>query len=186
MVVEKIYKDTEKKMQNSIEAYKKQLNTVRTGRASTSILEGVVVNSYGSPTPLSHIATLSTPESRLITVQPWDRGLLGEIEKAILKADLGLTPANDGKIIRIPVPPLTEERRKELVKVVKKMGEERKVAVRNIRREKNEELKSLEKEKEITEDELYKTQENIQKITDKFIELVDELGERKSKEILEL
>jgi len=185
-VVEKIYKDTEKKMQNSIEAYKKQLNTVRTGRASTSILEGVVVNSYGSPTPLSHIATLSTPESRLITVQPWDRGLLGEIEKAILKADLGLTPANDGKIIRIPVPPLTEERRKELVKVVKKMGEERKVAVRNIRREKNEELKSLEKEKEITEDELYKTQENIQKITDKFIELVDELGERKSKEILEL
>lgn len=185
-MVEKIYKDTEKKMQNSIEAYKKQLNTVRTGRASTSILEGVVVNSYGSPTPLSHIATLSTPESRLITVQPWDRGLLGEIEKAILKADLGLTPANDGKIIRIPVPPLTEERRKELVKVVKKMGEERKVAVRNIRREKNEELKSLEKEKEITEDELYKTQENIQKITDKFIELVDELGERKSKEILEL
>ena len=185
-MVEKIYKDTEKKMQNSIEAYKKQLNTVRTGRASTSILEGVVVNSYGSPTPLSHIATLSTPESRLITVQPWDRGLLGEIEKAILKADLGLTPANDGKIIRIPVPPLTEERRKELVKVVKKMGEERKVAVRNIRREKNEELKSLEKEKEITEDELYKTQENIQKITDKFIELVDDLGERKSKEILEL
>lgn len=185
-MLEKVYKEAEKKMQGAIEVYKKQLNTVRTGRASTSILEGVVLNYYGNPTLLSHIATLSTPESRLITVQPWDKSLLGEIEKAILKADLGLTPANDGKIIRIPVPPLTEERRKELVKVVKKMGEECKIAVRNVRRENNEEIKSLEKKKEITEDELYKAQEQIQKITDKFIGLVDEIEERKSKEILEI
>lgn len=186
MALEDIYKETEKKMQGSIEVYRKQLNTVRTGRASTAILEGVVINYCGNPTPLNHVATLSTPESRLITVQPWDKGLLGEIEKSILKADLGLIPTNDGKIIRIPIPPLTEERRKELVKMVKKIGEESKIAVRNIRREKNEEIKSLEKKKEITEDELYKAQERIQKITDKFIELLDEIAERKSKEILEI
>jgi ribosome recycling factor len=186
MSLDKIYSEAEKKMQASIEAYKKQLNTVRTGRASGAILEGIVVNYYGNPTPLHHVATISTPESRLITVQPWDSSLLGEIEKAIFKADLGLTPSNDGKIIKIPIPPLTEERRKELVKVVKKMGEECKIALRNVRREKNEEIKSLEKKKEITEDQLYKGQEKVQKITDKFVKLVDELGERKSKEILEL
>jgi len=186
MSLEKIYQEAERKMQSSIEAFKKQLNTVRTGRASTAILEGIVVNYYGSSLPLNQVATISTPESRLITVQPWDHSLLPEIEKAILKADIGLIPSNDGKIIRIPVPPLTEERRKELVKLVKKMGEDCKIAIRNIRRDKNDEIKTLEKKKEISEDQFYKAQEQIQKITDRFVKMVDELGERKKKEILEL
>lgn len=185
-MIEKVCKDAEKKMENSIEALKKQLNTVRTGRASLSILDGVIVDYYGSPTPLSHVAKLLVPDSRLITIQPFDSSLLGQIEKALLKADLGLNPANDGKTIKLPIPLLTEERRKELVKVVRKMGEEGKVALRNIRREKNEELKTMEKNKQISEDEQHRAQDNIQKITDQYTGIIDELTEKKGKEVLEV
>lgn len=185
-MLEKIYKDIEKKMDNSIEALKKQLNTVRTGRASLSILDGVVVDYHGTPTPLNHLATLAVPDSRLIAIQPWDPSVLGEIERSIRKSDLGLNPSSDGKAIKIPIPPLTEERRKELTKVVKKMGEECKVAIRNIRREKNEELKTAEKNKEVSEDDSHRAQEKIQKFTDKYIQTVDELLEKKNKEVLEV
>lgn len=185
-MIDKVYKDIEEKMNSSIDVLKRDLNTVRTGRASLSLLDGIKVNYYGNPTPLNQMATLSVPESRLITIQPWDNSVIGEIEKAILKADLGLTPVNDGKLIRISIPPLTEERRKELVKVVKKYAEECKVAIRNIRRDGNDSLKALEKEKEITEDESFKSQGKIQELTDKFIESVDKITDKKEKEILEI
>ncbi|MBI2877869.1 MAG: ribosome recycling factor [Candidatus Tectomicrobia bacterium] len=185
-MLEKIYKDMEKKMTATMEALKKQLNTVRTGRASLSILDGVIVDYHGTPTPLNHLATLAVPDSRLITIQPWDSSAVGEIERAIRKSDLGLNPTSDGKMLKIPIPILTEERRKELTKVVKKMGEECKVAIRNIRREKNDELKAAEKSKGVSEDDVHRAQEKIQKLTDKSISLVEELIEKKSKEVLEV
>ncbi|MGA9478602.1 MAG: ribosome recycling factor, partial [Desulfobacterales bacterium] len=158
---------------------------VRTGRASLSILDGIRVNYYGTPTPLNQMATLAVPESRLITIQPWDVSGIKEIEKAILKSDLGLTPSSDGKIVRIAIPPLTEERRKELVKVINKVSEEHKVAVRNIRRDANEMLKDLKKEGDISEDEAFKAQDQVQKITDDHINLVEQITKEKEKEILE-
>ena len=184
-MVEKVYKEIEEKMESSLEVFRKDLNTIRTGRASLSLLDGVTVDYYGNPTPLNQVATLSVPESRSITIQPWDNSIIGAIEKAILKSDLGLTPINDGKIIRISIPPLTEERRKELVKVVKKYSEECKIAIRNIRREGNESLKSLEKDGEISEDEFYKSQRKIQEDTDSHIEKTDEITKKKEIEILE-
>lgn len=183
---EGIYKEVEAKMQSSIDVFKKDLNTIRTGRASLSLLDGISVDYYGTLTPLNQLATLSVPESRLITIQPWDQSVTGDIEKAILKSDLGLTPVNDGKLIRIAIPPLTEERRKDLVKIVKKYSEECKIAVRNVRRDGNESLKGLEKEKKITEDDLYKSQNKIQEMTDSYIKKIDEITEKKEKEILEI
>ena len=152
---------------------KKELNRLRTGRASLLILEGVRVDYYGTLTPLNQMATLAVPESRLITIQPWDVSVIKDIEKALLKSDLGLTPANDGKLIRISIPPLTEERRKELVKVVHKMAEDYKVSVRNARRDANELLKSLKKDGDISEDEAFKSQEKVQKIFIFFLYTVD-------------
>jgi ribosome recycling factor len=148
-------------------------------------LDGIRVNYYGTPTPLNQMATLAVPESRLITIQPWDVSGIKEIEKAILKSDLGLTPSSDGKIVRIAIPPLTEERRKELVRVINKVSEEHKVAVRNIRRDANEMLKDLKKEGDISEDEAFKAQDQVQKITDDHINLVEQITKEKEKEILE-
>jgi ribosome recycling factor len=174
------------KMEKSLESLRRDLSRVRTGRASLALLDGVRVNYYGVPTPLSQVASLSVPESRTISIQPWDAKMIGEIEKAIQKSDLGLTPLSDGKIVRINIPPLTEERRKELVKVTKRMEEECKVALRNIRRDANEQLKAVKKDKAISEDEQFKFQEEVQKLMDKSIEKAEEIIKTKEKEILEV
>jgi ribosome recycling factor len=181
-----LYQDTEDKMEKAMESLGRELATIRTGRASLSILDGISLDYYGTQSPLNQVATLSVPESRLIVIQPWDPSVIKEIEKAIMRSDLGLTPNNDGKVIRIPIPPLTEERRMQLVKVVKRHGEECKIAIRNIRRDAISDAKEFEKEKTISEDELHRAQDEIQKITDRFIEKVDEFIERKEKEILEV
>ena len=173
-------------MQASIEALKKKFASIRTGRASLALLDGLTVDYYGTPTPIQQVASLSLPDSRQISIQPWEQKIIPEIEKAIMKSDLGLTPMNDGKLIRINIPVLTEERRKQLVKVVKKEAEDAKVAVRNIRRDVNEDLKKLEKEKHISEDEIKKEHDEVQKITDSFVKKVDELLEHKEKEIMEV
>jgi ribosome recycling factor len=183
---EKVVKEVEAKMEKTLSTLKTDLNKVRTGRASLALFDDIRVDYYGKPTPLSQMATLAVPESRLITIQPWDTTVTGEIEKAILKSELGLTPISDGKIIRISIPRLTEERRKELVKVVKKMGEATKVSLRNIRRETNDQLKGLEKNKEISQDQLHQWMDKVQKSTDKYIEKVDGILATKEKEILEI
>lgn len=180
------YKDVKNKMEGTVTALKREFGTLRAGRASLSVLDNIQVEYYGVLTPLSQVASLSVPESRLIVIQPWESKILSDIEKAIMKSDLGLTPTNDGKLIRLAFPPLTEDRRKELVKVAKKMAEEAKVAIRNIRREGNDFIKELEKEKEISEDDLKKGQEEIQKITDSFIAKIDETTTHKEKEIMEV
>ena len=180
------FTDLQKEMEKVILALRKDLGKLRTGRASTGLLEGVVVDYYGASTPLNQLAVLSAPEPRLLVVQPYDPGAIGNIEKAILKTDLGLTPQNDGKLIRIPIPALTEERRRELVKHIKKMGEEFRVSVRNHRRIAIERLKELEKKKEITSDELKQGQDRVQKITDDFIGRIDNAIKVKEDEIMEV
>lgn len=184
-MIEDAKKEAKDLMEKAIEALTRDFKRVRTGRASISLLDGVRADYYGAPTPLNQMASLSVPEPRLILIQPWDASTCGAIEKALLKSDLGLTPNNDGKVVRIAVPPLTEERRKELVKVVKKMAEETKVAVRNARREANDLLKEFKKEGEISEDDAFRGQEEVQKITDKYVAKVDEVSAEKEKEILE-
>jgi ribosome recycling factor len=184
-MIESIYDETRESMGKSVAALRNELKRVRTGRASLSILDGVKVDYYGTPTPLNQMSTLAVPESRLITIQPWDISVIKDIEKALLKSDLGLTPSNDGKIIRISIPALTEERRKELVKIVRKICEDYKVSVRNIRRDSNELLKSMKKDGEISEDDAFKAQDEVQKITDEQIKLIDECFKEKEKEILE-
>jgi ribosome recycling factor len=173
-------------MEKTISALDKSFSRVRTGRASVTLLDGIKVDYYGTPTPIAQVATLSVPESRLIVIAPWDATALGSIEKAIQKSDLGLTPSSDGKVIRISIPQLTEERRKELVKVVKKMAEEGKVKLRNARRDANEELKDLKKNNKMTEDELFSTQEEVQKLLDRHIEKTDKVLAAKEKEIMEI
>ena len=185
-MVDEIFEDLKDRMGKSIESLKREYSRLRTGRASISLLDGIRVSYYDTPTPLNQMASLAVPEPRLIVIQPWDKTAIEDIEKEILKSELGLTPINDGKVIRISIPPLTEERRKELVKVARKMSEENKVAIRNIRRDANEMLKDLKKEKEITEDDLFRSQEEVQKATDQFISQVDELCAAKEKEILEI
>ena len=185
-MVDEIFEDLKERMGKSVEALKREYSRLRTGRASISLLDGIRVSYYDTPTPLNQMASLAVPEPRLIVIQPWDKTAIGEIEKAILKSELGLTPMNDGKVIRIAIPPLTEERRKELVKVARKMAEDNKVAIRNIRRDANEMLKDLKNEKEITEDDLYRSQDEVQKITDQFISDLDELCTFKEEEILEI
>ncbi|MDX8365095.1 ribosome recycling factor [Cytobacillus sp. IB215665] len=174
------------KMEKAIQAFSRELATVRAGRANPSLLDKVTVDYYGAPTPVNQLATVTVPEARMLTIQPYDKSSLGDIEKAILKADLGLTPSNDGSIIRITIPALTEERRRELTKVVRKYGEEAKVAVRNVRRDGNDELKKLEKNSEITEDELRGLTEDIQKITDDHIKKIDQVAKEKEAEIMEV
>ena len=184
-MLDEIYQETGDNMGKSIASLENEFKRIRTGRASVSILDGIRVEYYGTPTPLNQMTSLSVPESRLISIQPWDVSVIKEIEKAILKSDLGLTPSSDGKIIRIAIPPLTEERRKELVKVINKMSEDHKVAVRNLRRDANDMIKELKKEGEISEDEAFKAQDQVQKITDEHITLIDEINNKKEKEILE-
>lgn len=179
-----VIKEMKRKMDRALEVLGQDFARIRTGRASVALLEGIKVEAYGSAMPLSQVASLAAPEPRLLTIQPWDGALLGEVEKAILRSDLGLTPSNDGKIIRIPIPPLTTERRKELVKSIKKMTEESKVALRNLRREANEQFKELKKEKMLSEDEAFKAQEEVQKITDDYIKRLDALAADKEKEIM--
>jgi len=174
------------KMEQTINVFRKELGTIRTGRASLSLFEGLTVDYYGTPTPITQVASLSVPESRLIIIQPWEPRIIPEIEKAIQTSALGLTPANDGKIIRVPIPQLTEERRKEIVKLVKKMAEDSRVAIRNIRRDSNEEIKKAGKEANASEDEIKKTQDEIQKLTDQYIHTIDEILKKKEQEIMEV
>lgn len=181
-----LVKDASARMERSIDAFRKELGKVRTGRASFSLLDGVKVDYYGTPTPLQQVGTLSVPESRLITITPWDTKMIGPIEKAIQGSGLGLNPASDGKMVRIPIPPLTEERRKELAKMVRKMAEDARVAVRNVRREAIEKLKDREKKKEISEDLVKRGQERIQKETDAHVKKIDEILKSKEQEILEV
>ena len=184
--MEEIIKKTEDKMEKSIEVFKKELATLRAGRAVPSLLDKVIVNYYNNPTPLNQLATISAPEPRLLVIQPWDKNVIGEIEKGILKSDLGLTPNNDGNIISLPIPQLKEERRKELVKTIKKKAEDTKVAIRNIRREANDLLKTEEKNGRISEDNLRLFQEEVQELTKNEIEKVDKILELKEKEIMEV
>jgi ribosome recycling factor len=184
-MIDDIYQDTKESMGKTVEALKRELQRIRTGRASLSVLDGIKVDYYGTSTPLNQMATMAVPESRQITIQPWDASVIKDIEKAILKSDLGLTPSNDGKILRISIPPLTEERRKELVKVIHKICEDHKVTVRNLRRDSNDLLKSLKKDGDISEDETFRSQDEVQKITDEHIKLIDECYSEKEKEILE-
>ncbi|HIW79821.1 MAG TPA: ribosome recycling factor [Candidatus Bilophila faecipullorum] len=183
---ETVLLDSEERMEKAIATLEREFGRLRTGRASTNLVDNIKVDYYGTPTPISQLASVAVPDSRTITIQPWDRGAFGGVEKAILKSDLGLTPVNDGKIIRISIPPLTEERRKELGKVARKYGEEAKVAVRNVRRDANDQLKKLEKDKAISEDELKKATDDVQKLTDKFVAKVDEKCQAKEKEIMDL
>ncbi|HOW57001.1 MAG TPA: ribosome recycling factor [Smithellaceae bacterium] len=183
---DQIFQKLKEEMEKTISGLEKSFSRVRTGRASVALLDGIKVEYYGTPTPLAQVATLSVPESRLIVIAPWDATIIGAMEKAIQKSDLGLMPSNDGKVIRLGIPQLTEERRKELVKVVKKMAEEGKIKLRNARRDANEELKELKKDNKIAEDELFNAQNEVQKLTDKFIEKTDKVLLTKEKEIMEI
>ena len=184
-MIDSLYDDARERMGDAVDALKNEFKRIRTGRASLALFEGIKVSYYGTPTPLNQIASLSIPESRLIVIQPWDQSVIGEIEKEILKSELGLTPMNDGKVIRVPIPSLTEERRRELVRVVGKITEGHKVSIRNIRRDTNELLKGLKKDGEISEDDFHRGQDKVQKITDDYIRLVDQTCQEKEKEILE-
>ncbi|QOR68587.1 ribosome recycling factor [Cytobacillus suaedae] len=174
------------KMEKAIQAYSRELATVRAGRANPALLDKVTVDYYGAPTPINQLGSINVPEARMLVIQPYDKTVLGSIEKAIIKADLGLNPSNDGSIIRIAIPALTEERRRELVKVVKKYSEEAKIAVRNIRRDGNDDLKKLEKNGDITEDELRGYTDDVQKLTDDYIAKVETITKEKEKEIMEV
>ncbi|MBN1958053.1 MAG: ribosome recycling factor [Desulfuromonadales bacterium] len=185
-MVNEVLSEAKKAMEKAVKALKKEMSKVRTGRASTSLLDDVTVEYYGVSTPLSQVATLSTPEARLITVQPWEKNLIPDIEKAIFKADLGLTPSSDGQLIRLPVPALTEERRRDMVKIIKRMAEDAKISVRNARRDANENLKMLEKEKEITEDDLKRSEKDVQQLTDEFVSTIDNVVQNKEQEVMEI
>ena len=173
-----------KEMENSLDGLRKELAKVRTGRASTALIEGILIDYYGTKSPLNQLAALSAPESRLLVIQPYDKGVMAAIEKAIYQSDLGLTPVNDGKVIRVPIPDLTEERRKELVRHVKKVTEDYRVSVRNHRRDANERIKKLQKDKQITEDDVRATQERIQKLTDEHIDRIEKVLKAKEDELM--
>jgi ribosome recycling factor len=180
-----VYKGAESRMQAALETLGREFAGVRTGRATTALLEGIRVDYYNTPTPVAQVASVSVPDARTLLIQPWDQSLLSKLEKAIQKSDLGLTPANDGKVIRLAIPPLNEERRKQLAKVVGRLAEESRVAVRNVRREAKEKLRGLAKEKRISEDDEKRSEAELQKLTDRFIQKVDELLKKKEQEILE-
>lgn len=184
--MKQVISDAESRMKKSLAAMQEEFDTIRTGRASAALFEKIKVEYYGNPTPLNQVASISIPESRLVVIQPWDKGLLNEIEKAIQKSELSLNPSNDGKVIRISIPPLTEERRKEYVKIAKNMAEQARVAVRNIRRDANDELKKQQKAGDISEDDQKRGEEEIQKLTDAHVEKINATLEEKEKEILEI
>ena len=174
------------RMEKAIGSFTRELASIRAGRANASLLDRLTVDYYGSPTPVNQIAGISVPEARLLVIQPYDKTILSDIEKAIMKSDIGITPSNDGSIIRLAIPALTEDRRKELVKLVKKEAEEAKVAVRNVRRDANDEAKKLEKDGEITEDGLHRSGEDVQKLTDSYIKKIDTIATEKENEIMEI
>lgn len=186
MDIDSVLLDTEERMEKAIAALDRDFAKLRTGRASTALVDGIKADYYGTPTPISQMASVAVPDSRTLTIQPWDKGGMAAVEKAILKSDLGLTPINDGKIIRIAIPPLTEERRRDLVKVARKYGEETRVAIRNVRRDANDSLKKAEKDKEITEDILKRGTDEVQKLTDRYVGEVDARCQTKEKEIMEI
>lgn len=181
-----VISSTKDKMEKSIQAYRRDLSSIRAGRASASLLDKISIDYYGAPTPINQMASISVPEARMLVIQPYDKTIIGDIEKAILKSDLGLNPANDGSLIRLTIPQLTEERRKELVKLVKKESENAKIVIRNIRRDGNEDLKKLEKSGDITEDELRGYTDDIQKLTDEYINQIDTITKEKEQEVLEV
>jgi ribosome recycling factor len=184
--MDSVIKQTEEKMKKTLAALEDEFNTLRTGRASASLFDKVRVEYYGNQTPLNQVATISVPEARLVVIQPWDKSIIGDIEKAIQKSELSLNPSNDGKVIRISIPPLTEERRKEYVKIAKNMAEQSRVSLRNVRRDANDELKAAEKDGELSEDELKRGEDSVQKLTDSYVEKINEILEAKEKEILEI
>jgi ribosome recycling factor len=181
-----LFTDAERRMQKAIDALKQDLGAIRAGRASSSLLDRISVDYYGAPTPINQVASISVPEARLLVIQPWDRKMLPDIEKAIQKSDLGINPNNDGQVIRLNVPPMSEERRRDLVKSLHKKLDEHKVAVRNVRRDVQDKLRDREKKKEVSEDELKRSTERLQKLTDRFIEEMDKVGKTKELEILEV
>ena len=185
-MAKQVLEQAKEKMNKTIAAFSRELSSIRAGRANASLLDRITVDYYGAPTPINQLAGVSVPEARLLVITPYDKTILGEIEKAIMKSDIGITPTNDGSVIRLMIPALTEERRKDLVKQVKKEAEDAKIAVRNVRRDANDDLKKLEKAGEITEDDLRGYGEDIQKLTDEFIVKVDQVAKDKEKEILEV
>lgn len=185
-MIETILENTSERMDKAVRALRRELATIRAGRANVSMLDKVLVEYYGSQMPVNQVATVSTPEPRQLMIQPWDKGMLTEIERAIQKSDLGLNPMNDGGVIRLVIPPLTEQRRQELVRLVKKTAEESRVAVRNIRRDANDELKKLEKSGDASEDDTRRASEKVQNLTDKFVAEVDQAATAKEQEILEV
>ncbi len=185
-MIKQLFIETEKKMKKALEASQHELALIRTAKATTSLLDGVKVDYYGTKVPLHQVAALSVPEARLIVVQPWEKNMIKEVEKALLASDLGLTPNSDGHVIRLPIPPLTEERRKELVKVVHRLAEEGRIAVRNIRRDGIEELRQAEKNGDLPQDDSKKAQDHIQELTDTYVNKVSEIIEAKEKEIMEV
>ncbi|TET16645.1 MAG: ribosome recycling factor [Candidatus Cloacimonadota bacterium] len=186
MSISQIEEKAREKMKKSVDAVRNEVVRIRTGKATTALVDGLKVACYGSKVPLKQIANIGVPEARLLLIQPWDKNLLPDIEKAIFQSDLGLTPNNDGKVIRLPIPPLTEERRKELVKLVKKLGEEGKIAMRNVRRECNDEIKKGEKAGNFSKDDSQRAMKDIQETTDKYIEMIDMVIAEKEKEIMEI
>lgn len=185
-MIDLILGETEDRMKKSLAAFRRELATIRTGKATTTLLDGIKVDAYGQSMPLNQVASISVPEPRLILVQPWDRTIISDVEKAILKSNTGLVPNTDKTVIRLPIPPLTEERRVELVKLVKKHAEDSRVSIRNIRRDSNEHLKKAQKDGEISEDDSHKAVDKVQKVTDKYIEEIDKVLAEKEKEIMEV
>jgi ribosome recycling factor len=181
-----LFGDAERRMQKAVDSLKQDLGAIRAGRASAALVDRIAIEYYGAPTPLNQVASISVPEARLLVIQPWDRKLLTDIEKAIQKSDLGINPSNDGQVIRLNIPPMSEERRRDLVKSLHKKMDEHKVAVRNIRRDVQEKLREREKKKEISEDELKRSTEKLQKLTDRYIEGMEKVGKAKEVEILEV
>ncbi len=181
-----LFEDAERRMQKAIEALKQDVNAIRAGRASSSLIDRITVEYYGAPTPINQVASVSTPEARLLVIQPWDRKLLADIEKAIQKSDLGINPNNDGQVIRLNIPPMSEERRRDLVKTLHKKLDEHKVAIRNVRRDIQDKLRDREKKKEVSEDELKRSTERLQKLTDRYVDEMDKVGKAKESEILEV
>lgn len=184
--VNELLADADARMKKAVEVVRREMAGIRTGRANPALVEGVMVDYYGVPTPLRELATITAPEARVILIQPWDRNALTAIEKALLRSELGITPSNDGRVIRVVLPPLTEERRRELVRVVRRKAEDGRVAIRNVRRDVLERLRAMERNKEISQDELRRAQDRLQKVTDSHIEEVDRLAEAKEAEVLEV
>ena len=185
-MVDDLFGDAERRMQKAVEALRQDISSIRTGRASSALIERITVDYYGTPTPINQVASISIPEARLLVIQPWDRKMLIDIEKAIQKSDLGINPNNDGQVIRLAIPPLNEERRRDMVKTLHKKLDEHKVAIRNVRRDAQDKLRDREKKKEVSEDELKRSSERLQKLTDRYIDEMDKVGKTKELEILEV